>query len=172
LFDGGVGAITETFPTDTGEPFADLPATQDPALTVPIPERAAGIARRYGCEPEREAAMIATAVEHIEYSCPADADVMLILAHGAGHVWPGDTLTPGQEAYQGPGTIEIDATEMMWEFFEQHPMPEKQVQGRAARWPDRGADPLPTKPYLCWASVKGSDPKPARRLTALRYRAP
>ena len=124
LFDGGVGAVTETFPTDTGESFAELPSTQDPALTVPIPERAAGIARRYGCEPEPGATMIATAVERIEYSCPADADVMLILAHGAGHVWPGDTLTPSQEAFQGPGTIEIDAAEMMWEFFEQHPMPE------------------------------------------------
>jgi poly(3-hydroxybutyrate) depolymerase len=35
-----------------------------------------------------------------------------LLVHGAGHSWP------------SPGNAGFDGTALIWEFFEQHPMPD------------------------------------------------
>jgi polyhydroxybutyrate depolymerase len=53
-------------------------------------------------------------VDTMSWPCRPDADVQFVVIDGDGHSWPG---TPD-------ATTEIDATQMIWEFFERHPMPE------------------------------------------------
>ena len=48
----------------------------------------------------------------------------LVVADGDGHTWPGSSAQQEWVSFLGPVTMEIDATEMIWDFFEQHPMPE------------------------------------------------
>jgi polyhydroxybutyrate depolymerase len=55
--------------------------------------------------------------------CALDADVELYTIYGGGHTWPGDQPSP-TESIWGYTTRQIDATQLMWQFFEQHPLPE------------------------------------------------
>ncbi len=100
LWEGGLGWATR----------AGLPMVQlyDQA---PMPERMAGIAVRNGCDPEPTIEAIDEGRERWSWACPAGADVELIV-HGGGHAWMTSPWGP-------PGT-----TELAWEFFEQHAMPE------------------------------------------------
>jgi polyhydroxybutyrate depolymerase len=51
--------------------------------------------------------------------CPATAPAELYVIEGAGHTWPGSQTHAALEDLLGPTTLEIDATDLMWEFFEQ-----------------------------------------------------
>jgi polyhydroxybutyrate depolymerase len=51
--------------------------------------------------------------------CADDATVRLCTIDGGGHQWPGGTTIP----LLGPNTDVISASQMMWDFFEAHPMP-------------------------------------------------
>lgn len=51
--------------------------------------------------------------------CNAGAEVRLCTIDGGGHTWPGGTPLPGL----GRTTNTIDASSLMWDFFEAHPMP-------------------------------------------------
>ena len=47
------------------------------------------------------------------------SNVELVLAAAHGHSWPGSV----ESAAWALTALEIDASEMIWEFFEQHSMP-------------------------------------------------
>ena len=47
------------------------------------------------------------------------AEVVLIVIEGGGHTWPGQE--PRLKAL-GKSTTNISANDLMWEFFEKHPM--------------------------------------------------
>jgi polyhydroxybutyrate depolymerase len=47
------------------------------------------------------------------------SEVVLVVIEGAGHTWPGRTPTL---SFLGRSTRNISANEMMWEFFQKHPM--------------------------------------------------
>jgi polyhydroxybutyrate depolymerase len=51
--------------------------------------------------------------------CSGGAEVKLCTINGGGHQWPGGGSIP----FLGPNTDTIDATDMMWSFFEQHARP-------------------------------------------------
>jgi len=42
---------------------------------------------------------------------------------GAGHTWPGSDFARASEPILGPATSEIDANDLILEFFASHPMP-------------------------------------------------
>ena len=75
----------------------------------PVPDRVATTAVRYGCEPEPVVEPLGQADRYV-WACPDDVGVELI-AHDGGHVWPSNT--DGRTTEQ-----------LIWEFFERHPMPE------------------------------------------------
>ncbi len=55
-----------------------------------------------------------------EYSgCQAGTKVRLCTTQGGGHTWPGGFPVPGL----GKTTKDINASETMWTFFQQHPLP-------------------------------------------------
>ena len=47
------------------------------------------------------------------------AEVVLIVIEGGGHTWPGQK--PPVE-FLGESTLDISANDLMWEFFQKHPM--------------------------------------------------
>ncbi|MCE9527288.1 MAG: prolyl oligopeptidase family serine peptidase [Planctomycetales bacterium] len=50
------------------------------------------------------------------------AEVVLYLIEGGGHTWPG--RQPHREIeFLGPSTEDISANDLMWSFFEKHPLP-------------------------------------------------
>jgi polyhydroxybutyrate depolymerase len=51
--------------------------------------------------------------------CKDGAEVVLVAVEGGGHTWPG--REPGLRAL-GKSTRNISANDLMWEFFEKHPM--------------------------------------------------
>lgn len=59
-------------------------------------------------------------VVHDTYACPGGLGVELYAIEGQGHAWPG-----GEKGLRSgnvdPPTTEISATDLMWEFFVQHP---------------------------------------------------
>jgi polyhydroxybutyrate depolymerase len=59
-------------------------------------------------------------VKEIQYDSGCDgAEVVLVVIEGGGHTWPG--REPRLRAL-GASTQDISANDMMWEFFQQHPM--------------------------------------------------
>ena len=48
-----------------------------------------------------------------------DAEVVLYTIHGGGHTWPG--MIP-KFRFLGPSTLDISANDLMWEFFQKHPL--------------------------------------------------
>jgi polyhydroxybutyrate depolymerase len=67
-------------------------------------------------------ASVAPDVRRASYqSCARDADVLLFTIQGGGHAWPGGKPFPVWLV--GRTTMSIDATELMWAFFQQHPKP-------------------------------------------------
>lgn len=50
-----------------------------------------------------------------------DSEVVLIEIEGGGHTWPGRETLPGFEIL-GKSTKDISANDLMWEFFQKHPM--------------------------------------------------
>lgn len=50
------------------------------------------------------------------------AEVVLLVIKGGGHTWPG--RDPRLELL-GPGTRDINANDLIWEFFQRHPKPSK-----------------------------------------------
>jgi len=85
---------------------------KDRYISAPIPDRVAAIAARNGCESEPTVEAVTEDAERSTWSCPADADVQLIAIDGwqGGHTW------------QAMG--EIDASELIWAFFDRHALPE------------------------------------------------
>ena len=58
---------------------------------------------------------------HFE-NCAEDAEVIFYTIQGGGHSWPGGGYLP--EFLVGTTTQDIDATGVMWDFFEKHQLEE------------------------------------------------
>jgi polyhydroxybutyrate depolymerase len=89
-----------------------------------IPDSLAFWIRANNCQPEPQIEQIPDAV--IERWTPArgqaGAPVVLYKLPGGGHNWPGGVDTTARLG-TGPHVSSVDASEIMWKFFEQHPLP-------------------------------------------------
>ncbi len=99
LYDGGHGLST------SGERI-DLSVNQSISFWV--------AANRCSLIPEREVSRSGNIIKETYSHCANNADVVLYTVVNGGHAWPG--ATRGEHPTQ-----EISATELLWEFFEQHP---------------------------------------------------
>lgn len=75
-------------------------------------------AHRNRCAPSTRESIVAADVTRIEYDGCA-ADVVFYRISGGGHSWPGGQELPGW--FVGPTSHSINATELMWSFFKDHP---------------------------------------------------
>lgn len=91
----------------------------------PIPSIAAAWAGRNGCtgDPTETAAGSDEVVEIslFSYSCPDGAPVSYYRIDEGGHAWPGSQFSRDIAAAVGYTTFAISATDLIWEFFEDHP---------------------------------------------------
>ncbi|MBZ0296346.1 MAG: poly(3-hydroxybutyrate) depolymerase [Anaerolineae bacterium] len=93
------------------------------SLNLPkITQWAADWAARNQCDSEPETLPAVGDVSGIEYThCADDASVILYTIEGGGHTWPGGE---GQIIFVvGRTNHDINASELMWDFFEEHPLP-------------------------------------------------
>jgi polyhydroxybutyrate depolymerase len=64
--------------------------------------------------------------------CRDDAEVTLCTIEGGGHAWPGASSYPSKSICGGVLTDDIDANEMMWDFFERHPLHDRSAGKRGS----------------------------------------
>jgi polyhydroxybutyrate depolymerase len=92
---------------------------QTQAISPAIETWAADWAARNGCD---STPILTTPVEtvtmHSWTNCKENADVILYALEGHGHSWPGSLVMPAAITSQA-----INATDVMWDFFQAHPMP-------------------------------------------------
>ena len=75
-------------------------------------------AEHNGCDMEAVEEPVSEHVTRTAYGgCAEGAEAVLYTTEGDGHTWPGSTFVPRL----GPVTQEIDATDLIWDFFEAHP---------------------------------------------------
>jgi polyhydroxybutyrate depolymerase len=84
-----------------------------------IPQWAADWAARNGCEPEPSIQEHASISVKTWGNCNANATVTIYLLEGVGHTWPGSPIGN----LWGPNTQDFATNDVIWEFFQEHPMP-------------------------------------------------
>jgi polyhydroxybutyrate depolymerase len=126
-YDGGFGPQVASLPSPDGQgtlgDVADPPDGPSGAGGPSVPDVMADWAGRNGCDdtaPEKEA--VADDVTFVSFACPVGAEAELYRVEGGGHSWPGSELLANVENVVGHTTMSISANEVMWEFFEQHPL--------------------------------------------------
>jgi len=124
-YTGGLGPAALKLPAADGsskslgqELGKGAPQTKGPS----IPAITAAWAARNKCAPKAHDTTIASDVTLIAYSCPKQADVELYRITGGGHAWPGSLFSKGIASVVGRTTFSISADQIIWRFFEAHPL--------------------------------------------------
>jgi poly(3-hydroxybutyrate) depolymerase/glycerophosphoryl diester phosphodiesterase len=122
-YTGGLGPKVASLPSPDGKGTlgTGVIVTGDDAASVP--EMVAAWAKRNACSGEPDTQQLHPDVKTTGWQCPANGTTELYTIVGGGHTWPGsafDTKLPG---IMGNTTSSIDATVIMWQFFEDHPLP-------------------------------------------------
>lgn len=94
--------------------------TQDKTYTSPkIKDVFASWAKRNGCTDTPKTSLrkgVATCETYTQ--CKEGAEVTLCTSQDVGHCWPGNSFCAS-----GKSTTDISANELMWAFFQKHPLP-------------------------------------------------
>jgi polyhydroxybutyrate depolymerase len=113
----------------TGDPIVAFKGAPPGAINPkPFPSIVTWVdnwARRNRCASSPVDSAVAADVILRKYSnCADDATVVLYSVRNGGHQWPGGTPMP--KWMVGRATTSIDATNLMWAFFREHPLRTKQ----------------------------------------------
>ena len=121
-YDGGLGQKAADLPTGDGRTLGEAGAVDPKAKGPSIPEITAAWAKRNGCRSAPTDTTVAADVTLIKFPCPPGDEVELYRVTGGGHTWPGSEFSKAIESAVGPTTFSIDADELIWKFFEAHPL--------------------------------------------------
>ena len=106
----------------TADPIVPFAGGDEAGYSAGLPDITAWVgqlAAQNGCQAAPRALPASGAVSGVAYTgCAADV-VFYTIAEG-GHTWPGGEPLP--EWLTGMTSPDIDATQVMWEFFRQHPL--------------------------------------------------
>jgi polyhydroxybutyrate depolymerase len=92
-----------------------------PGLELPdISQWVSTLANRNGCDGAPRTLPAPETITAVAYA-GCDADVVFYTIAGGGHTWPGGQPLPRR--LTGATTTAIDATRLMWDFFQVHPLP-------------------------------------------------
>jgi len=126
----GMVAGAYSLPWEACNPERRVPAivfhgTADPIVPYQgayqdTPGWVARLAKENGCDLEPEALTADGSVSGVRYT-NCEAEVIFYTIEGGGHTWPGGGYLPA--ILTGPTTRDIDASQRMWEFFQEHPLP-------------------------------------------------
>ncbi len=107
----------------TADPIVPFMGGPSESFEVPfpnIPVWMAAWAERNHCAKTTQLAEAGN-VSGVAYTqCAQNAEVVFYTISGGGHTWPGGNPLPVW--ITGPTSTEIDATRVMWTFFEKHPL--------------------------------------------------
>ncbi len=99
---------------------------KDPSKGVrdSIPETMRKLYTRYGCPAREQTTFKRGAVACVSREpCRGGSEVTLCKISGGGHQWPGgEAVWPNK---LGPLNRDVSASDLMWQFFKRHPMPEE-----------------------------------------------
>jgi polyhydroxybutyrate depolymerase len=111
----------------TADKFAPYHGGKSPIAPQPfasVPDWADHLAQRNHCQGHPADTAITSSVRRLAYSdCTDNAGVTLYTIEGAGHTWPGGKHIA--EWLAGRTSDDINATRLMWDFFQQHPLTPK-----------------------------------------------
>jgi len=123
-----VGLVAGSYPqvTSAGDrpPLIIFHGTLDLVLpygggknAMPVRDFAVGWAARPGCRPGARGEMILRQGDALgeRWCCSPGGEVDLYTLHGSGHSWPGSDMSPKITSR------DVNASELMWEFFKAHP---------------------------------------------------
>ena len=84
-----------------------------------VPDWVGTLAQRNGCGSNPTELPASGEVSGVQYNgCTADANVVFYTINGGGHSWPGGKPMP--KYIVGQTTQDVDASRLMWDFFEKH----------------------------------------------------
>jgi len=123
-FTGGLGPKAVPLLATLGTP-AQVEQVKAELNLPPIPEVEADWARFDGCDRGPNETTISPHVTERAYdtACQGGSAVHLYVIAGGGHAWPGSKGSAQVESVVGKTTMEISANDLIWSFFEQHPLP-------------------------------------------------
>jgi polyhydroxybutyrate depolymerase len=123
-FTGGLGARAQVASANdgTGRMLGDTSGGKLVARSASMPQITAAWAKRNHCATKPKETTVAADVTLVRYRCPKNADVELYRIEGGGHTWPGSAFSRQIEVVVGATTFSIDANEVMWAFFQAHPL--------------------------------------------------
>jgi polyhydroxybutyrate depolymerase len=109
----------------TADPVDPYGGHGEPYWTYSVPTAAADWAAQDGCSKTPTDSKPAAGVTLTAYShCRPQGLVELYTISGEGHEWPGGPTLPSTlTAVLGPQSQAIDADNLMWAFFNAHPLP-------------------------------------------------
>ena len=118
VYPAGSGAFHGT--ADKLAPYHGGTSPIAPRPFANIPEWTARLAQRNQCRGDSIDTRVAPHVRRLAYTnCVANGEVILYAIEGGGPTWPG--VSPAPEWWAGRTTDEINATNVMWQFFIEHP---------------------------------------------------
>jgi polyhydroxybutyrate depolymerase len=121
-YDGGLGQKAADLPTGDGRTLGEAGAVDPKAKGPSIPEITAAWAKRNSCTSTPTDTTVAADVTLIKFPCPTGDEVELYRVTGGGHTWPGSEFSKAIASAVGPTTFSINADELIWKFFEAHPL--------------------------------------------------
>jgi polyhydroxybutyrate depolymerase len=124
LFNGGVNTdalapVLGNTPTTGGTTTTTAPADLN---GKGYPEAVKHWAERNGCKGSKDTD-VGSEVVHRVYDCPADAAVEFYIVKGGGHTWPGSAFSKSISSIVGYTTMDINASELIWKFFQRFALP-------------------------------------------------
>jgi polyhydroxybutyrate depolymerase len=126
-YNGGIGPAAKKLPAvnGSGSIGSNVTTKADQGIEqndLPIPVEESRWAARNGCSKSPKTSTVATGVTLIAYSCPNNASVELYRENGDGHIWAGSDAMVSIASIVGKTTFAISANQLIWKFFESHPM--------------------------------------------------
>jgi len=123
-YTGGLGpkALDLPAPDGSGKTLGQSAAVRRATKGPSIPQITADWAKRNGCGTTATETKLTSDVTTITFPCPRGAEVVLERVTGGGHAWPGSPVSVAIGGVVGRTTMTISANELMWTFFEAHPL--------------------------------------------------
>lgn len=125
-FEGGLGekGLDLPAPDGSGRKLRDIATPSQLAAggEDSIPKIMAAWAKRSHCAVGTTEKTIAVDVVKVSYHCPDRAETVLYRVTDGGHTWPGSSFSQAVATVVGHTTMNINADEIMWDFFLKHPL--------------------------------------------------
>jgi polyhydroxybutyrate depolymerase len=119
-------AMPTIFFHGTADPVVPYEGGPSERFDIPfpsIPDLVQRVATMNGCAEQAQIVYEGATVQGIRYgNCTNNADVIFYTIRDGGHSWPGGRAMPHWVV--GETNQEINATRLMWGFFQSHPLPD------------------------------------------------